>query len=131
MGGIVFDANVVIALLDSTHVRHDDAMRFYVNCAAEPLYLSALTYAEILALPAKANKHKAFAENLKSAGFEVVALSAESAIALAKCRADSQLKMPDACVLSVAKSLDAAVVTLDLQLVAAAKKFRVPVLSLG
>jgi len=130
MAGLVFDANVVIALVDSSHIHHESAKLIYLENAGEELYLSVLTHAEILVTPARDKKLKSFNANLESGGFEVIGITPDFALELAKCRAETSLKMPDACVLALAKSLGAALTTADQKLAAAARKAKVGVLVL-
>jgi predicted nucleic acid-binding protein len=130
MAGVVFDANVVIALVDSDHIHHEAAKRIYLENAGEDLYLSSLTYAEILVAPVLAKRLKSFSANLASAGFEVIGISADFSIELAKCRAETSLKMPDSCVLALAQSLGATVATADRKLAITARSAKIGVLVL-
>lgn len=126
MAGLVFDASVVIALLETKDPHHQAALRFYLDSMGETLYLASITYAEVLATPDKHNKLGFYVKNLANAGFEVMELSQKSAINLAKTRSRSGLKMPDACVLALAQEIGCSLVTADKQLAAAAKKSKVP-----
>ena len=127
MGRIVFDANVVIALLDSNNIHHDQAVEVYLASASSSIHLSALTYAEILTHPA-GTKNLA---NLSAGGFEVEEISTELAIDIAKVRQATRLKMPDACVLALAKHLDCELITADRQLADKAKQYKVKTRLLG
>ena len=63
--------------------------------------------------------------NIASGGFEVEKISQELSIEIAKVRHNTRLKMPDACVLALAKSLDAELVTADRQLAEKSKQLKV------
>ncbi|MBJ7280484.1 MAG: PIN domain-containing protein [Rhodoluna sp.] len=125
MARIVFDANVVIALFDSKNVHHDEAVNIYLSSTSSSIHLSSLTYAEILTHPAGQNTLGAFVANLASGGFEVEPISKELAIEIAKVRNETRLKMPDVCVLALAKSLDAELITADRKLATRAKEYKV------
>ena len=58
-------------------------------------------------------------------GFEVEQISQELSIEIAKVRHTTRLKMPDACVLALAKSLDAELITADRQLADKSKQLKV------
>jgi hypothetical protein len=116
MGRIVFDANVVIALFDSNNSHHEQAVELYLASTSSSIHVSALTYAEILTHPAGTNTLDKFVSNLASGGFEVEPITRELAIEIAKVRHSSRLKMPDSCVLALAKSLDSELITADKQL---------------
>ena len=125
MGRIVFDGNVVIALLDSNNIHHDQAVEIYLASTSSSIHLSALTYAEILTHPAGTKNLAKFVSNLSAGGFEVEESSTELAIDIAKVRQATGLKMPDACVLALAKHLDCELITADRQLAGKAKQYKV------
>jgi len=80
MAGIVFDGNVVIAIFDSNNVHHEEAVKIYLSSTSSAIYLSALTYDEILTHPAGKNTLDYFVKNLDSGGFAVEEISKELAI---------------------------------------------------
>jgi predicted nucleic acid-binding protein len=125
MARIVLDANVVIALFDSKNVHHGEAVNIYLSSTNSSIHLSSLTYAEILTHPAGQNTLDEFVANLSSGGFEVEPISKELAIEIAKVRNETRLKMPDVCVLALAKSLDAELITADKALATRAKEYKV------
>ena len=131
MGRIVFDANVVIALLDSNNIHHEKAVEIYLASSSSSIHLSALTYAEILTHPAGTKNLGKFVSNLSAGGFEVEEISTELAIDIAKVRQATRLKMPDACVLALAKHLDCELITADRQLADKAKQYKVKTRLLG
>ena len=125
MGRIVFDANVVISLFDSKNIHHEQAVRLYLASTSSSIHISALTYAEILTHPAGTDRLGDFVSNLASGGFEVEPISEELALEIAQVRHTSRLKMPDACVLALAKSLGAELITADKTLASRAKDSKV------
>jgi predicted nucleic acid-binding protein len=125
MASIVFDANVVIALFDSKNIHHDEAVKVYLSSTSSTIHLSALTYAEILTHPAGNNTLDYFVKNLDSGGFEIEHISKELAIEISKVRDTTRLRMPDACVLALAKSLDAELITADRKLAEQSKAYKV------
>jgi predicted nucleic acid-binding protein len=116
MAGLVFDANVVIALFDENNFHHPSALRFYLQSSSSEIYLSTITHAEVLTHPASNGKLNFFVKNIKSAGFSIIDLTDELSVEVAKVRSKTGLKMPDACVLALAMSLKADVVTFDKEL---------------
>ena len=68
------------------------------------------------------------AENVAGINTEVVPLSAADAPELARIRAHSRLKMPDAVVLHLARAVHGSVMTFDQDLARAAKGYGVAVL---
>ena len=125
MAGIVFDANVVIALFDSKDFHHEEAVKAYLSSTSSTIHLSALTYAEILTHPAGNDTLDYFVKNLDIGGFEVEQISKELAIEISKVREATRLTMPDACVLALAKSLDAELITADKKLAERSKTYKV------
>jgi predicted nucleic acid-binding protein len=131
MAGLVCDANVVIALFDANNVHHSEAIEIYLQSTGTPIYLSALTYAEILTQPAAQGKLDFFVKNLETGGFEVAEISKELAIEMSQVRAATGLKMPDVCVLALANYLGAELVTADQKLADRSKKYKVKTRTLG
>jgi len=125
MGRIVFDANVAIALFDSENIHHEEAVKIYLSSTSSSIHLSALTFAEILTHPAGSNKLGSFVSNLASGGFEIEPISQELAIEIASVRHTTRLKMPEACVLGLAKSLDSELITADRQLAEKSNQLKV------
>lgn len=124
MGRIVFDANIVIALFDSKNKFHDQAVEVYFASTSSSIHLSALTYAEILTHPAGTKTLDKFVSHLSSGGFEVEPITADLAIEVAKIRNITRLKMPDACVVSLAQSLNCELVTADRTLAERARELK-------
>lgn len=127
MGRLVYDANVVIALLDPANLYHDQALAIYLASSSSSIHVSALTYAEILTHPAGTNSLNKFVDNLSKAGLEVEPITAELAIEISKVRHSTRLKMPDASVLALAKSLGSELITADRQLATRSRELKVKV----
>ena len=68
MALIVFDASVVIALLDPAHALHVRAQREFDRVAGEDLALPASALAETLVGPTRAGSLRALTRRLKVAG---------------------------------------------------------------
>ena len=131
MAGLVFDANVVIALLDANNAHHSEAVEIYLQSTGTPIYLSALTYAEILVRPAAQEKLDYFVKNIETGSFEIAVITKKLAVEISKARAATSLKMPDACVLALAKSLGSELITADKKLAEVARKYNVGTRALG
>jgi predicted nucleic acid-binding protein len=131
MAGLVFDANVVIALFDANNAHHSEAVEIYLQSTGTPIYLSALTYAEILVRPAAQEKLDFFVKNIETGGFEIAVITKKLAVKISKVRAATSLKMPDACVLALAKSLGSELITADKKLAEVARKYNVRTRALG
>lgn len=113
---IVLDANVLIGLFDPADAQHAEAESLLRDHADETMAMSAMTLAEFLIRPtiaAVADKAELFIANL---GIVVCPLLADDSRHLARLRAESGLKMPDAVVLWLAQSSSASLMTLDRRL---------------
>jgi len=113
---IVLDANILIGLFDPADAQHAKAESLLRDHAGEPLAMSAMTLAEFLIRPTiagVADKAELFIANM---GIVVCPLLADDSRHLARMRAESGLKMPDAVVLWLAQSSSASLMTLDQRL---------------
>jgi predicted nucleic acid-binding protein len=72
-----------------------------------------------------------FVSNLASGGFEIKPITSELAVEIAKMRHSSRLKMPDSCVLALAKSIDAELISADKQLAERSTQLKVKTRLLG
>lgn len=104
---IVVDAAVLIAALDETHAHHPLAAQTILT--DDELAIHTLTLAEVF----------------------VGAIREDEAVALARVRESSGLKMPDSCVLFAAEAQNAALATFDRTLRQRAEMRGVTVLNLG
>ena len=110
------DASVVIAWQTPGHVFHQRAVSL-LGAVDPPLYLSGLNLAEVLVGIDRTAWSSATA-TLIEAGF---VFSPVKATELAEARLDSNLRLPDACVLATARATGAdTVLTFDSALAAAA-----------
>ena len=131
MARLVFDASAVVSIMNSQDAHHDWALGVFIENADSNLYLSALTYAEVLVHPAKKNQVKTFAKNLNSAGFEIVPLEDKDAELVAEIRSETGLKMPDAIVLALAKQFRGTLVCADKAVISKARELKIPCLTPG
>lgn len=118
---IVLDASVLIAHLDADDAHHDRATGLLLGLADESLCMSALTLAEVLAGPARTGSLERAEAAIREIGVVAVPIEAEAATRLAQLRAETQLRMPDCCVLLAAETADACIATFDDRLAAAAQ----------
>jgi predicted nucleic acid-binding protein len=111
------DATVVIAWQNAGHIFHDAATGM-LSAAEPPLVMSELNLAEVLVGldPALWSN---FVADLAEVGFVFGSLSA---LEIARARTDTHLRMPDACVIAIARahSVDA-IVSFDAAVLAAAR----------
>ena len=110
---IVLDANVLIALFDSSDANHVRAEQLLDDHADEPMALSSLTLAEFLIRPTAAGRATQAQTFIGNMGIVVSPVLSDDAAHLARVRAETGLKMPDAVVLWLAISSHGAVMTFD------------------
>ena len=122
---IVVDASVLIAHLDKNDALHDRAVDALIASAEQPLGSSPITLAEILVGPARADRLPDARAAVADLGVVEIALGDDAAARLAVLRAETELKMPDCCVLLAAEDAPAdAVLTFDDRLARAAERRR-------
>ena len=120
---IVVDASVLIAHLDERDAQHSLAVEWLLEAAEERLAASLVTVAEVLVGPARAGRLEAARAALRDLGLHEVALAADAAARLATLRAETNLKLPDCCVLLSAQDARAAsILTFDERLGAEAAR---------
>ena len=107
---IVVDASVLIAHFDAADAQHDKAVARLLELADQPLGCSPITLAEILVGPARSGRLDPARQVIADLGVSEIALPADAAPRLASLRAETNLKLPDCCVLLAAQQADAAVV---------------------
>ncbi|MFT4305316.1 MAG: type II toxin-antitoxin system VapC family toxin [Microbacterium sp.] len=110
---IVLDANVLIALLDPDDVHHEPADRFVDAHLGQTLAASVLTLAEALVRPAMRGVAGETERRFDAFGLQVIEVPGDVAAAVARVRAESGLRMPDAVVVFTAERLGAALATTD------------------
>jgi predicted nucleic acid-binding protein len=118
---VVLDASALIALASDTDPNHSWAMAMFRDTAAFGLQMTALTQAEVLVHPARAGKSEKFLKLIGALGLEITPIEESDSRQIAKIRAETSLKMPDAVVLSQATKVSGSVATTDKQLAKVAK----------
>jgi predicted nucleic acid-binding protein len=86
------------------------------------LQMTALTQAEVFVHPARAGKLEKFLKLMGALGLEITPIEDSDSSAIAKIRASTSLKMPDALVLSQAIKVSGYIATTDQKLARAAKE---------
>jgi predicted nucleic acid-binding protein len=117
---IVLDASVLIAHLDASDAHHERATALLADSAGEPLKASPLTLAEVLVGPARAGHLDRASAVLDQLDVAAQHLPEDAPRRLALLRAQTNLELPDCCVLLAAEQTDAAVATFDHRLANAA-----------
>lgn len=117
---IVLDASVLIAHLDGDDAHHERASALLAQVAAESLCASSITVAEVLVGPARAGHLDRATTVLDQLRVATQPLPEDAPVRLAMLRAETNLKLPDCCVLLAAEQTHATVVTFDERLAAAA-----------
>ncbi len=111
---IVVDASVLIAHLDEGDAQHERAEQLLLNVADEPLAASPITLAEVLVGPTRQGRLEAAEAALRTLGVRQIPIDAAAPSRLARLRAETELKLPDCCVVFAAQEAGAsAVLTLD------------------
>jgi predicted nucleic acid-binding protein len=126
-GVIALDASALIALTNLED-QHHVAARAMFAANREPLVMSALTLAEFLVYPVRAGTEDAASDLVARLGVRVDGVASGDAAAIARVRAHTRLRMPDAVVLELALRLRGKVMTFDAALASAAKTLNVGVL---
>jgi predicted nucleic acid-binding protein len=117
---IVLDASVLIAYLDGEDAHHDSAERLLVEAADDDIVVGVLTMAEVLVAPERESRLDAVLAVLRDLEVDEAPLPSDAAVALARLRASTGLKMPDCAVLLTAGSMGAELASFDSRLVRAA-----------
>ncbi len=122
---IVLDASVLIGHLDARDPHHEKATTLLEASDAEPLGASTITLAETLVAPARAGRIEDAQGALDKLGVQDLGLGEGAPVRLAKLRAETGLKLPDCCVLAVARQHDGSVASFDDDLRKAARQLGV------
>ena len=125
---IVLDASIMIAALDDADAHFATAKRVLVEHSAQRLVAHRLTLAETLVQAVRAGRGSAMVAALAAVGVETVDVL-DDPLELAELWAESGLKLPDACVLLVARRSGAALATFDQRLATAARAAGVAVVT--
>ena len=111
---IVVDASVLIAHLDERDAQHKRAVERLLELAEQRLGCSPITLAEVFVGPARTGRLEVARQAITELGIAEIPLAGDAAARLASLRADTNLKLPDCCVLLAAQDAAAeAVLTFD------------------
>ncbi len=116
-GLIVADASALIAYLNPRDAHHADAVQGLID--VDQFVVHPVTLAEVLVHPARSGSESTVLNTLISIGMQESPMPID-AVALARLRAESGLKMPDCLVLATAVWHGTDVLTFDDQLNSAA-----------
>jgi predicted nucleic acid-binding protein len=118
---IVLDAGVLIAYSETHDPHHKATIRFLAAHADERFSVPVITLSEALVRPASAEEIGSALKKIMPLGLDVEDLREQDAVALARVRAATGLKMPDALVIHTAERYGGSVATTDARLAAAAE----------
>ncbi len=121
---IVLDASVLIGHLDGQDPHHERAGALLEASGAEPLGASTITLAETLVAPARAGRLDDAQTALERLDISELELGENAPGVLAELRAETNLKLPDCCVLLAAQRHAGAVASFDVGLIKAARKLK-------
>jgi predicted nucleic acid-binding protein len=110
---IVFDARVLIAYLDGDDAQHAIAENLLAREIDDEFAANSLTLAEVLVAPSRQGRLGEVQRALDDLDVRELPFPADSAVQLARLRAETGLKMPDCCVLLAAEAADARVASFD------------------
>lgn len=119
-GVIVLDASVLIAYLDGDDTHHARADALLAREIDDDFAANSLTLAEVLVVPVRENRLDSVRAALADLELQELAFPADSAVKLADLRANTNLKMPDCCVLLAAEGANARLASFDDRLADAA-----------
>lgn len=119
---IVLDASVLIAYLDAEDAQHVKAETLLAREIDDEFAANPLTLAEVLVGPSRAGRLEAAREALRKLEVTEQPFPADTAVRLARLRADTGLRMPDCCVLLAAQDTAARVAAFDERLVRGAEE---------
>lgn len=126
---IVIDASVLIAHFDARDAQHKRALHALSAAGGEALAASTITLAEVLVGPARAGRLDDARVALRDLGVGDLDLPADAATRLATLRAQTNLRLPDCCVLLSAQREHASLLTFDERLGKRAKGIGVNVVA--
>ena len=124
---LALDASVLIAHLDPDDVHHERATAILLDAAGGPLLAHPLTLAECLVAAVRAGLSEDVQRALQTLGVVADEVDADSPMRLARLRVETALRMPDCCVLDVARQHQATVATFDARLASSATALGLPV----
>lgn len=110
---IVLDASVLIAHFDARDAQHDRALKALAATGREELGASVITLAECLVGPARAGRLDQAHAALRDLCVSELSLPSDSSTTLAQLRAQTNLRLPDCCILECARRTRASLLTFD------------------
>lgn len=119
---IVLDASALIALASAKDLHHNWAVQMFRATAEFDLQMSAISLAEVLVHPSRVGEAEKFLKLIAGLNLEIAPVEESDSIKLARLRATTNLKMPDAIVLHQAIKLNGSIATTDKTLARVAKE---------
>ena len=104
---IALDASVLVAHLSPFDAHHDAATGILLAAADEPLLVHAITMAAVLVGGVKIGKGAEMRADLQAAGILIAGRDDDEPLRVAELRATTGLRLPDCCVLDIARTNDA------------------------
>lgn len=124
---VVVDASVLVAHLSALDAHHTSADRLLEALGGAELLAHPMTLAAVLVGGARADRAEEMAADLRALGVHQAVPDEQQPLRLARLRVDTQLKLPDCCVLDTALHTRTDLATFDAALAAAARSLRVTV----
>src|SRR3954463_347579 len=121
-GVIVMDASVLIAYLDAEDPHHQAAETLLAREIDDEFAANPLTLAEVLVGPSRTGRLDAARSALRELEVAEQPFPADTAVRLARLRADTGLRMPDCYILLAAQDTAARVAAFDERLIRAAEE---------
>lgn len=126
---LALDASAIISLLDAGDAHHEAVTTVISNHPGVRLIAHPLTIAESLVHADRAGVATAASAAMAGIGLDAAAVDERAPLRFARLRNSTRLRMPDCCVLDAALERDAALVTFDDRLAAAAQALGLETLS--
>lgn len=121
---IVLDASVLLAYLDAEDAQHQKAETLLAREIDDEFAANPLTLAEVLGGPSRTGRLDAALSALRELEVAEQPFPADTAVRLARLRADTGSRMPDCCVLLAAQNTAARVAAFDERLLRGAEELR-------
>lgn len=125
---LALDASALIAHFDNGDAHHARARTLLMSAIGQQLVASPITVAEVLVGPARTGHLDEAVHAIGVLGLRTIDLDLNAPARLAELRAETGLRLPDCCVLLVAQTAGAAVITFDDRLAIAGRRLDLDVL---